>query len=88
MLVRTVARYGHPADLFSLHVRTSTVSTFARRTPRAHVELDVRTSTSTFARRVLRAHVELDVRTSNSTCARRTRRTNVDTVDVRTWSEK
>ena len=32
-----------PQIYFSLHVRTSTVSTFARRTPRAHVELDVRT---------------------------------------------
>ena len=66
----TVARYGHPADLFftprahvNFHVRTSTMSTFARRTPRAHVELDVRTWKLTCARRVPRAHVEFDVRT-------------------------
>ena len=41
-----------PQIYFSLHVRTSTVSTFARRTPRAHVELDVRTWKLTCARGV------------------------------------
>ena len=46
----TVARYGHPADLFF--------------TPRAHVNrVYVRTSSSTCARRVPRAHVEFYVRT-------------------------
>ena len=48
-----------PQVYFSLHVRTSTMSTCARRTRRAHVDMvDVRTSTFTCARRVLRAHVE------------------------------
>jgi len=44
----TVARLRWPVTVipqiyFPLHVRTSTMSTFARRTPRSHVELDVLT---------------------------------------------